>query len=375
MSFWALIMAAGSGSRMGLETNKVLAELNGMTVLERSVRAFDGEVDGRVVVVRGEDAEQIRTLGLDAKIVTGGATRQQSVLNGLRALPEGAQYVLIHDAARPFVDKDTIHRCIRGAQACGSAVAGVPVKDTIKQIGPNGVIIRTVPRDTLRAAQTPQAFAVGALTQALSALEAQGRTMTDDAGAMEAAGHTVHMVDGAWENIKLTTPEDLAFAAYQIGGNQMRIGHGFDAHRLVYGRKLVLCGVEIPYDKGLMGHSDADVATHALMDALLGAAALGDIGKTFPDTDIQYEGISSLLLLQRVRQMLMDTGWALSNADLTIIAQRPKLSEYIPQMVEQLCGALETQPGQINIKATTTEGLGYEGDCLGISAHAVVLLQ
>lgn len=369
-------MAAGSGARMGMGVNKVLMDLGGASPLERCARTFAPEVDGMLAVARPEDLEAIDALGLAIRAVPGGRTRQQSVLEGLRALPEGVEVVLVHDAARPFVDVETIRRCIASVRAHGSGVASVPVKDTIKRTSLDGAVLDTPPRETLYAAQTPQAFRPAQLRAAIEALQARGETATDDAGAMELAGHTVRLVEGSYANIKLTTPEDIAMAEHLIGARQeIRVGHGYDVHRLVEGRKLILCGVEVPYEKGLLGHSDADVALHALMDALLGSAAMGDIGTHFPDTDAAYKGISSLTLLARVRELLGAQGFRPQSVDITIVAQQPKLRPYIKEMVARVAHGLGIAEDHVNVKATTTEGLGFEGEGLGISAHAVAVLQ
>lgn len=379
MSVWAVIVAAGSGTRMGLSINKTLAALGGETVLERSVRAFDGLTDGVVVVYRAEDEETVRALNLPVTLAHGGDTRQASVLNGLRALPEDAEIVLVHDAARPFVTRQIIARCIESVQKYGSGVAAMPVTDTIKRADENGCVQETLPRETLWAMQTPQAFRAAELRAAIKTLQARGESATDDARAMEACGHTVRLVEGEAGNIKLTRPEDLVIARARIqknGGEPMlRMGHGYDAHRLVEDRKLILCGVEIPYEKGLLGHSDADVALHALMDALLGALALGDIGGHFPDSDAKYKGISSMLLLREVASLLAAQGAAVNNVDVTILAQRPKLKPYIEQMRRNVADALKIDVSRVSVKATTTEGMGFEGEGLGISAHAVALVE
>ncbi len=378
MSVWAVVLAAGSGQRMRLAQNKVLASLGGRTVLQRTVEAFDGLVDGVIVVASARDFGKVQALPMNVRIVAGGETRQQSVLCGLAALHQPNDIVLVHDAARPFVTPDVISRCIESARTRGSGVACVPVKDTVKRVGLTNVVMDTLPRDTLRAAQTPQAFRVGALRHAIEALEAEGLTATDDASAMEAAGETVHLVEGDYRNIKLTTPEDMQMAEFLLGQGsgalRVRTGYGCDAHRLVEGRDLILCGVTVPYEKGLLGHSDADVATHALMDALLGAAALGDIGSHFPDSDAQYRGISSLALLEKVAALLSERGYQVRNVDVTIVAERPKLKPFIPEMVDCLSQTLSISPDLVSVKATTTEGMGFEGEGLGMSAHAVATI-
>lgn len=379
MSVWAVIVAAGSGTRMGLSVNKALAPLVGKTVLERSLEAFEGLVDGAVVVYRTQDEQAVRALNLRARLARGGETRQDSVLSGLRALPEDAEIVLVHDAARPFVRRETIATCIESVRKYGSGVAAVPVTDTIKRAEQNGVVRETLPREQLWAMQTPQAFRTQELRHAIELLAARGEAATDDARAMEACGYSVYLVESDGGNIKLTRPEDMELARLRLGEREaktmQRIGHGYDAHRLVEGRKLILCGVEIPYEKGLLGHSDADVALHALTDALLGAAALGDIGGHFPDSDEKYHGISSLLLLKETVRLLAAQGAKPVNVDVTIIAQRPKLKPFIEQMRANVAQALELPLTRVSVKATTTEGMGFEGEGLGISAHAVALLE
>ena len=378
MSVWAVIVAGGSGTRMGMPVNKALAPLAGKTVLERSLEAFDGLVDGAVVVYRAQDEDAVRALNLRARLVPGGETRQASVLSGLYALPQDAEIALIHDAARPFVRAETIRACIESAKKYGSGVAAVPVTDTIKRAGQDGVVRETLPREQLWAMQTPQAFRPQELRRAIETLTAQGEAATDDARAMEACGHSVRLVEGNSGNIKLTRPEDMELARLRLGESEgramQRVGHGYDAHRLVEGRKLVLCGVEIPYEKGLLGHSDADVALHALMDALLGAAALGDIGRHFPDTDPAYAGADSGRLLDHVVGLLRGKGYGVVNVDVTIICQRPKLKDYIEQMRENVAAHLGVDIDCVNVKATTTEKLGFEGEGLGISSHAVACI-
>lgn len=379
MSVWAVIVAAGSGTRMRLAVNKALAPLVGKTVLERSLEAFEGLVDGAVVVYRTQEEQAVRALNLRARLARGGETRQDSVLSGLRALPEDAEIVLVHDAARPFVRRETIAACIESVRKYGSGVAAVPVTDTIKRAEQNGVVRETLPREQLWAMQTPQAFRTQELRRAIELLAARGESATDDARAMEACGYCVRLVESDGGNVKLTRPEDMELARLRLGEREaktmQRIGHGYDAHRLVEGRKLILCGVEIPYEKGLLGHSDADVALHALMDALLGAAALGDIGGHFPDSDEKYRGISSLLLLKETARILAAQGAKPVNVDVTIIAQRPKLKPFMEQMRANVAQALELPLTRVSVKATTTEGMGFEGEGLGISAHAVALLE
>ena len=374
MKVYAVILCGGSGTRMGAAGNKTLLQTGGVPAVVRSVKAFSGPADGTVLVTRaGEEAMFAQTLndhGVSVlAIVPGGADRQASALCGLKALPEDADIALIHDGARPFVTEAIIRRVIDSVQQYGSGVAAVPCRDTIKRADGNGAVLETLDRSTLWQMQTPQGFYVKDL---LAAHAAAKERYTDDAALMEAAGKApVRLVLGSPDNIKLTSPEDLRMVNGML---TPRIGTGFDAHRLVEGRELWLGGVKIPYEKGLLGHSDADAPLHALADALLGAAVLGDIGKLFPDSDPQYKGISSVLLLEEVRKRLTNAGFTIGNVDLTIVCQAPKLAPYIPQMREKIAKALAISAEQVSVKATTTERMGYEGRGEGISAQAVAMV-
>ena len=298
----------------------------------------------------------------------------------LAATDPNADYIAIHDGARPLVTREVIARTLESAQKFGSGVAAVALKDTVKRVDDGSVVIDTPPRDWLRAVQTPQTFEAGLIRRAHAAY-ALGERATDDAALAERMGVAVHLTEGDVENIKLTTPEDMLLARQVILKREgkkeekpmMRIGHGYDVHRLVEDRKLILCGVEVPYTLGLLGH--ADVALHALMDALLGAAALGDIGRHFPDTDPAYKGADSGKLLDHVVALLEEKGYAVGNVDVTIICQRPKLKDYIEQMRENVARHLKVDIDCVNIKATTTEKLGFEGEGLGISSHAVACIE
>ena len=381
--WYAIILAGGSGTRMGADRNKVLLPIGGEAAIVRSVRAFAGLTDGLVVVSRAEDADEIRRLlaaaELAANIVDGGDTRQDSVWNGLCALPAACDKVLIHDGARCLVDEDTIRRAMASVDACGTGVASIPAVDTIKQADEKGYVTGTPDRATLRAMQTPQAFDVTLIRRAHEQARQDGFLGTDDAALVERLGMPVHLTEGNRRNLKLTTPEDIAMAEALLNLvsplPRLRIGQGYDVHRLVEGRDLILCGVKVPHDRGLLGHSDADVALHALMDAMLGAMALGDIGKHFPDTDERYKGISSMTLLRHVVGLLHECHARVTNVDVTIVAQKPKLLPYIPQMRQNVADALALPLDRVNIKATTTERLGFEGREEGISAQAVCMTE
>ncbi len=383
-----IIPAAGSGSRMGAGMPKQFLALAGEPLLARTVRTFlaSGAIDTVVVVVPAAHEQETRHLlerhlagertGGRLVFALGGATRQDSVRSGLRALPPEVDIVLVHDGARPLVTPALIRRCIAGAREHGAVIAAVAVKDTLKQVDAAGRIERTVDREHLWQAQTPQAARRELLERAHALATASGLVGTDEAALLEHAGIPVHVVAGDEQNIKITRPGDLTLAAGLLEGKQtMKIGHGFDAHRLVAGRDLVLGGVRIDFERGLLGHSDADVLTHALIDAMLGAAGAGDIGRHFPDRDERYRGISSIRLLEETTALVADRGLRLANADITILCQRPKLAPYLAAMRDHLAAACRVAPDRINIKATTTEEMGYTGRGEGIAAHAVVLLD
>lgn len=383
MSCWAVIVAAGRGVRAGLGVNKVFHPLNGRSVLGRCLDAIgcSGRFDGAVVVLSSEDMarfdELMRTEGpfdIVKGVAQGGETRRDSVRNGLLALPGDTQIVAIHDAARPFVSKAVIDATLVSAREHGSGVISTPVVDTIKQIGADGRV-SSLDRGALRAVQTPQAFDYLRILRAHQKALEDRLAVTDDAMLFEHYYGDVKLVttDDAAENIKLTTKKDFE-AMEHPSMPDVRMGQGYDAHRLVEGRRLVLCGVEVPHDRGLDGHSDADVAVHALMDALLGALALGDIGRHFPDNDPRYEGADSMKLLEAVMAMVAERGYTVGNADVTIVAQKPKLAGYIPQMRANLARGLGVSEDRVNVKATTTERMGFEGEELGISSQAVVLV-
>ena len=379
---YAVVVAAGRGVRMGAAVNKVLLPLCGEPVIRHAVRAFceADEIDGVVVVASADETEQMRAAlcGLEkvCAIVPGGSTRQESVKNGLDALPKEARIALVHDGARPLISRELIARCIRQTEDCGSAVVCTPVTDTVK-VEKDGCVVRTLDRSQLRTVQTPQCFFAGELKAAYEAAARDGVSVTDDASVMEHAGHSVHLLESSEVNFKLTTPEDLRRAEDIIGERKFmqrlpRTGFGYDVHKLASGRRLILCGKEIPWEKGLDGHSDADVAVHALMDALLGAACLGDIGRLYPDNDPAFEGADSMKLLADVLRRVKDAGYAVVHADVTIVAQKPKLMPYMDEMRRNLENAMHG--AQVNVKATTTERLGFEGRGEGISAQAVATI-
>lgn len=385
----AVVPAAGSSTRMEGQ-DKLLLPLEEQPVLLHTLRALElCPYLAEIIVVTREDlivpiGQLCRDAGLSKvrKVIVGGATRTHSVLAGLGELPSGAELVAIHDGARPLVSQEVLETVIFRAAECGAAAPAVPVKDTIKQAKggdgktvPEGCRVENTPdRSTLYAVQTPQCFDRAAYLAALDELdEVSARLVTDDCSLFELTGRPVELVQGDYANIKITTREDLPRAGN--GGKKMRIGHGYDVHRLVEGRKLILGGVEVPYEKGLLGHSDADVLAHAVMDAVLGAAALGDIGQHFPDTAEEYAGADSLMLARRVAEIMTGHGWRIENIDATILCQRPKLAPHIPAMRAKLAEAFGMPVDAVSVKATTEEHLGFTGEGLGIAAHAVALIE
>ena len=383
--FGAVIVAAGNSTRMGRSRSKVLETLGGKPVLRWSLEALEKspQVGEIVVVCRDRDKPEMEKaasgISLPVSFVAGGKTRQESVFFGTSALQPTWEYVLIHDGARPLVTPEVIGRVCNDALEYGAATAAVPSKDTCK-IGQD-FVEETPPREKLFAVQTPQAFRKELYLSALRQAEERGKSYTDDCQLIESAGGRVKLTMGDYRNSKLTTPEDMAILqAFAESGHErevkkMRIGYGYDVHRLVENRKLILGGVEIPFELGLLGHSDADVLTHAVADALLGAAALGDIGKLFPDTDPKFEGADSLKLLSEVCKLLNENGYAIGNVDCTLIAQRPKIAPYIMEMRQNLAAACGVELEKISVKATTEEGLGFTGTGQGMAASAVALLE
>ena len=379
-----VLAAGGSGTRMNAGDNKIFLDAGGKSVLLRSMHLFDGLIDRMVVVCRPEDESRISEIisgsGVSYSVSTayGGDTRQHSVLNGLKSLDAGPDdIVLIHDAARCMTPRDVILQILDSCERSGSGVAAIPAVNTMKYADSEMNVLRTADRKDLYEVQTPQGFRYGFLLRSYMKAESDGFTATDDASVVEHAGYRVLLVRGSKKNIKVTEKEDLVMINALLHGDipMYRIGMGYDVHRLTEGRKLILCGIEIPHSLGLLGHSDADVALHALMDAMLGAAALGDIGQHFPDTSDKFKGISSLLLLKEVIRMIRNAGYEFVNTDITIASQKPKLAPYIHDMIQKTSTVLSCDPGQINIKATTTEKLGFEGREEGISAQAVCFLR
>lgn len=371
-SVTAIIVAAGASRRMGFD--KLSYRLpDGRTVLETSCALFAAHpaVD-ELVLVAGGNRPQCEAIAAacpkPCTVVQGGATRADSVRSGLTAAK--GQLVAIHDAARPFASAEIITAALQAAAESGAAAPAVPVKDTIKIADQDGKVVATPDRAMLYAVQTPQCFDRALYLQALEAVSGEKASLvTDDCSLFELASLPVTLTAGDYANLKITTKEDLQKE------KTMRIGHGYDVHRLVEDRKLILGGVEVPYEKGLLGHSDADVLLHAVMDAVLGAAALGDIGQHFPDTDPAYKGADSLALTREVAKIIAAHGYKVGNIDATILCQRPKLAPHIPTMRQNIADAFGLPLDAVSVKATTEEHLGFTGEGLGIAAHAVALIE
>lgn len=378
----ALIVAAGRGSRFGGPLPKQYALLDGVPVLRRTIAAFRATpAVGRILVVIGaeDDARYeaaTRGLGLPAP-VPGGTSRQQSVLHGLEALAAAApEFVAIHDAARPFVRPADIEACLVAASADGidGAILGIPLADTLKRVGAGQTITETVPRSDLWRAQTPQVFRFAPLLaahRAAALLAADEATaLTDDAAVAERAGLKLVMVAGTEDNRKITTTADLALPHMET-----RTAFGFDVHGFAPGNAVMLGGVAIPHGQTLAGHSDADVALHALTDAVLGTIGAGDIGKHFPPSDPQWRGASSDRFLRHAVDLVTARGGRIVHLDVTIVCEAPKVGPHRDAMVRSIAAIAGVAPGRVSVKATTTEGLGFTGRREGIAAQAIATVE
>jgi 2-C-methyl-D-erythritol 4-phosphate cytidylyltransferase / 2-C-methyl-D-erythritol 2,4-cyclodiphosphate synthase len=375
----ALIVAGGAGSRASAGLPKQYARLGGITMLSRAVRAFAAShVDAIQVVIAAGEGERYAAAIADINDprllppVVGGRTRQVSARNGLVALrPHAPDLVLIHDAARPFVTGDIIARVGAALTDGPAAIAAVPLADTVKEVGDDGKVAATLDRGRLWGAQTPQGFHYGHILAAHVRAEAAGiENLTDDAAVAEWAGLPVTLVLGSPSNRKITTVEDLAMAERSLFAPDIRVGQGFDVHRLVKGDHVWLCGIRIPHTHALEGHSDADVGLHALTDALLGAIGDGDIGQHFPNTDPRWKGAPSHLFLAEAARRVAMRGGSIGNADVTILCEAPKIAPHREAMRERIAEVLGVDTARVGVKATTTEGLGFTGRREGIAALA-----
>jgi len=375
----AIIAAGGRGVRFGHASPKQLLLLGGEPILKRSVDAYRScEIVSDVVVALPSDLAQapppyLRGGAKPLTVVEGGERRRDSVARAFARVSPRAEVVVIHDAARPLVTDAVIRRTVIAAAESGAAIAALRASDTVKRAGAEGTITATLPRDEIFLAQTPQAFRTAVLRDAL-AIDGDA---TDEAMLAERAGHVVKVVDGDPRNLKITTPDDLATAEGLLGGISvpaLRIGNGYDLHRLVTGRPLILGGVTIPFERGLEAHSDGDVVSHAVTDAILGASGAGDIGRHFPDTDPTWKGANSLVLLERAAGVVRAAGYHLVNVDVVVIAQRPKLVPHLDAIRSNLAQALGADVSQISVKGKTNEGVDSMGAGESIAVHAVALL-
>lgn len=377
MSVGVIIVAGGRGARLGAELPKQLLDLGGRSMLQRSVAAFDSHprVKEFVVVLPADlvskGPELVGGTKKNWKFAEGGLRRQDSVLNGLKALSIDTKVVLIHDAARPFVSAALIDRVIDAAAKDGAAVPAVGVSDTVKQVDIESMTVKgTLPREAVWLAQTPQGFQRVVLDRAY--VKNAGADVTDEGMLAERAGMPVTVVPGDPENMKITTPEDLCRARGILGAP--RVGTGYDLHRLVDGRPLVLAGVTLPFDKGPHGHSDGDVLCHALTDALLGAAAAGDIGRHFSNTDPKWKDAPGLDLLGRAVAIVRGAGFSPTNADITVILEQPKLAPHVDAMRANVAAVLGLPMTNVSIKGKTNEGVDAVGRGEAIAAHAVAVV-
>lgn len=398
----AVIPAAGRARRFGSGENKVWASLAGRAILEWTLSAFDAHpaISSVALVVSADEQDRAREIASAfpkvRAIVPGGETRAESVRNGLEALPPDIEIVLVHDAARPLVPADVIARVVAATVEVGAAVPGLPLSDTVKRMDGAGRVRATVPRSVtqegetlagLTAVQTPQGARRDILRAAYARFDFGAGEPTDEASLVEALGAPVAVVPGDPANIKITRMEDIALAERLLSGappsashntGEIRTGFGYDVHAFAApeaGRRLFLGGIAIPHDRGLEGHSDADVLLHAVCDALLGALALGDIGILFPNTDPAYKDISSLQLLSIVGANVQEMGGEIVNIDATVLAEVPKLMPHRAAMQQAMAACLGLDPGRISVKATTSEKMGFVGRQEGIACWAVATVR
>lgn len=390
INYTAVVLAAGQGKRMLAGRNKQFLMIDRQPLILHTLAIFEkDEWCDEIILVTNEmersqmeDLVQSSELMKPVQFVNGGAERQDSVFEGLKAVGNRGIPVFIHDGARPFVDQRLLHQLAEKVVVERAALLAVRVTDTVKQA--QGSLLATLDRKTLWAAQTPQGFSFELIYEAHQQARKRGYYGTDDASLVELMGEKVSIVEGSYDNMKLTTPEDLHKAESYLknrdkgkveDSSMFRIGQGFDVHQLVDGRPCIIGGIEIPFEKGLLGHSDADVLLHTIADACLGAVGEGDIGKHFPDTDPEFKDADSGRLLRDVWAIVKEKGYILGNIDCTIIAEAPKMAPFIEEIRKNIAFLLDTEVSRINVKATTTEKLGFAGRKEGIAAQATVLLQ
>ncbi len=384
MQVTAIIAAGGRGTRLPADRPKQLLAIGGRSILERSVMLFAAHpAIAEVVVALPSELVADPPPWLRARtpapirIIAGGARRQDSVANAFAAASQASDIIVIHDAARPFASAQLVSRTLDAAAESGAALAAIESRDTVKRVD-REFVAETLPRETIYLAQTPQAFRREVLTAALAA----AGDATDEAALAERAGHRVRIVAGEATNIKITTADDLAMAEAIARARDNakpvrtgRAGTGYDLHRLVDGRPLVVGGITLPSPRGPLAHSDGDVACHAITDAILGAACLGDIGQHFPDSDPAWKNASSLDLLKRAVALVADAGYEVGNVDVTVLLEMPKLKPHLAAMREAIAGAIGIDPGRISVKGKTNEGVDAVGRGEAIAAHAVALVR
>jgi len=383
----AIIAAAGRGTRLGADEPKQLVEIGGVPMLQRTVDTFvRAACVNEIIIALPPDVAHappsyLRHRRKPLHVVPGGVRRQDSVANAFARVSMAADVVVVHDAARPFATEALISRTVEAAYESGAAIAALPASDTVKQssgVGEDPTVDRTLPRERIFLAQTPQAFRREVLRDAIALARDPAIDVTDEATLAERAGHTVRLVAGEPQNVKITTANDLRAARGTVFSEAervlVRIGTGYDLHRLVEGRPFILADVTIPFEKGPLGHSDADVLCHAVADAVLGAASIGDIGHHFPDSDERWRGAPGLDLLARAIDLVRRRGFIVVNIDAVVIAERPKLAAHMPAICSNLARALNVAAEAVSVKGKTNEGVGELGRGEAIACHAIALL-
>ena len=387
MKVSVIVVAGGRGERLGGSIPKQLRQLHGKTLLERSIIPFDILEDvHEIIVVLPNDLvvsqpDCLSNIRTDVRVVAGGDRRQDSVALGFDAVSPDSDFIMVHDAARPFCTTELVKRTLEAAIDCGAAIPAIDVQDSLKLgVLDSGfeTVERTISREKVFCAQTPQVFSQSVLLEAIE-MGRSGVSCTDEAALVERAGHRVRLVKGDPRNMKITTEADLLLAREMtpsIEHNvQVRVGLGYDLHRLVENRPLILAGITIPSTYGLHGHSDADVVCHAVADSVLGAAGAGDIGKYFPDDDPKWKNASSIELLGRVAKLVDELGFRVVNLDVVVITDWPKIRDHAAAMCQRLAQALNVSSDVISIKGKTSEGVGALGRGEAIAVQAVALLE
>ena len=387
----AIVTVGGCGTRMQSAdgSTKQFLEICGLPVVTRTLIEFEKSpyIDEIIIVAKGDeinlytDIIHNHSLSKVNRIVKGGSTRQESVFNGFKAVSDKSEYVCIHDGVRCLITQENIKDVIKAAYTNNCACAATKVYDTLKMSDSSLFIEQTPDRNKAWCAQTPQVFKTDLYRACAYSAKKEGLSVTDDCMLVEHYGFKIKLVDCGRNNLKITTPDDIVLANAIIkarkgdnGENDMRIGHGYDVHKLVENRKLILGGVEIPHSLGLDGHSDADVLIHAIMDSVIGALGLGDIGLHFPDNDKKFKNIDSFILAKHTAELLKEKGYKIANIDATLIMQAPKVRPYIEQMQKNIANVYSVDVSCVNVKATTEEGLGFTGQKQGIAAHSVCLI-